>query len=58
MSRNKREGAYAGWCYGVHRRTHEQLKYILKEGPRWYWCSRKVKMQDKIAKRYQFNLFD
>lgn len=45
MSRNKREGCYAGWCYGVHRRTKEKLKDQLKEGPRWYWASRRAKEQ-------------
>lgn len=45
MSRNKREGKYAGWCYGVHRRTREQLY----TEPRWYWASRKVKRQIKLG---------
>jgi hypothetical protein len=41
-SRNQREGSYAGWCYGLHRRTREPLKAQLREGPCWYWACRKV----------------
>lgn len=41
-SRNVREGSYAGWCYGRHRRTRESLKAQLREGPCWYWAGRKV----------------
>lgn len=40
-SRNAREGRYAGWCYGMHRRTRESLY----DAPRWYWASRQCKRQ-------------
>ena len=50
MSRNIREGVYAGKLFGLHRRTHQQAYKLFLHIPipSWIWVQRKLKRQGEL----------